>query len=335
MDSFAMDGGDVAVDPSGAFLLAVRTLPADALLALAGAVRPAVVAGAGMPGGSTGHVDDGGTHEALDLGREGGGGGVDAGGDGGGGGGGGVVGGFGLGDDVDLVGFEDLVGPGDADAATAGEGAAEALGGGPVADLARRRGFGVRVGLGGEGAVAEFVAALLAALPVVFFREAGFGEAHELVEDGEFELELDGVDHGFDGGFADVVIGELQPDEDDVHTDADAVDQEELQHDFPRHAVVDGPQESDGRGDVDGGDDEFLHAKARELDAFHDVELGCPVIRHGRVAPVRKDDCWDVQGAGVKDDHEKHDSKSALVADDEVKARVEHERLPRHHCHPS
>ena len=126
--------------------------------------------------------------------------------------------------------LEDLVGSGHADV-PAGEGPSDVFGGGPVADLAGRGGFRVRRRLRGEGAVAEFVAGvggLVATLPVIFLGEAGFGEAHELVEDGEFKLELDGVDHGFDGCFADVVICEFQSDEDNVHADAYAVDQQEL-----------------------------------------------------------------------------------------------------------
>ena len=200
----------------------------------------------------------------------------------GGGGGGGDVGGFAgfrerFRDDVYLLRFEDLfavvVRHGHA-VRGAGD---ETLGGGPLGGFAvgeRGAGFGV-VGQGGGAVAAELVGvvAMSAAVvvstgagavagEVVFFCETGFGEAHELVEDGEFELEFDGVDHGFYGGFADVVVGEFEADEDDVHADADAVDEEELEHHFAGHAVVDGAQEADGGDNVDGGDDEFLDAEA-------------------------------------------------------------------------
>ena len=99
--------------------------------------------------------------------------------------------------------------------------------------------------------------------------------------------------------------------------------------------MVDWSQESDGWHDVYGGDDKLLNAEACKLDAFHDVEFGRPIVGHGRVAPVRKDDRWDVQGAGIKDDHAEHISKSPLIADHEMKARVEHKGLPRNHCNPS
>ena len=135
--------------------------------------------------------------------------------------------------------LEDLIRPGHADV-PAGEGTSDTFGGGPVAGFARRSGFGIRCRLRGESAVAELVAGgLFAALPLVFLRETGLGEAHELVQHGEFKLELDGVDHGFDRRFADIIVGEFKADEDDVHADTDAVDQEQLEHYLSCHAVVD------------------------------------------------------------------------------------------------
>lgn len=91
----------------------------------------------------------------------------------------------------------------------------------------------------GVATVAKFVAVLSFAAPAIFLGEAGFSEAHELIEDGEFELEFDGVDHRFDGGFADILVGEFEADEDDVHADADGVDGDELDHYFAGHGVVD------------------------------------------------------------------------------------------------
>ncbi len=120
--------------------------------------------------------------------------------------------------------LEDLIGPSHADA-SAGEGPSQPFGGGPVADFTGWTCFGIRYRLRGESAVTEFVAGgLFAALPLVLFRESGLGKAHELIEHGEFELELDGVDHRFDRRFADIVIREFQADEDDVHADTDAID---------------------------------------------------------------------------------------------------------------
>lgn len=101
----------------------------------------------------------------------------------------------------------------------------------------------LRVGLCGQAAVLKFVASLYFTTAVlVFLREASLGETHQLIEDGEFEFELDGVDHGFAGGFTDVFAREFEADEDNVHTDTDAVDHDELEHHLPRHAVVDGAQ---------------------------------------------------------------------------------------------
>ena len=48
--------------------------------------------------------------------------------------------------------------------------------------------------------------------PAGAFGEAGFTETHELVKDGEFEFEFDGVDHGFDTGFGGVFCAEFKAD---------------------------------------------------------------------------------------------------------------------------
>lgn len=116
--------------------------------------------------------------------------------------------GFGLADDIDMVRLEDLFGVGDAHAGGAGEGAAQALGGGgPGADFALCGRNGFRVLFCGEGAVAEFVAALmLTASMLVFFCETGLCETHQLVEHGKLEFEFDGVHHRFDGRFANILV---------------------------------------------------------------------------------------------------------------------------------
>lgn len=82
-------------------------------------------------------------------------------------------------------------------------------------------------------------------------RQAGASKVHELIEHGEFELELNGVKHRLHRCFADVFVGVLEPDEDDVHAQTDGVDDDELDHDFPRTGVVDGSQQLDGTVDVD------------------------------------------------------------------------------------
>lgn len=48
--------------------------------------------------------------------------------------------------------------------------------------------------------------------PAGAFGEAGFTETHELVEDGEFEFEFDGVNHGFDTGFGGIFGAEFEAD---------------------------------------------------------------------------------------------------------------------------
>jgi len=78
-----------------------------------------------------------------------------------------------------------------------------------------------------------------------------------------------------------------------------------------------------------------LDAEAHELDPFHDVEFGRPEIGVVAVGAVGEDDGGDVQADGVDYYHPEDVSEGALVTDDEVEARVEHECLARYHAYPS
>lgn len=105
--------------------------------------------------------------------------------------------------------FEDLIRPSHVDA-PAGERTSYAFGGGPVVDFTGWSYFGIRCCLRRESTIAELVAGRwIAALPLIFLGETSFGEAHELIENGKFELQFNGVDHGFDGRFTNVVVCEL------------------------------------------------------------------------------------------------------------------------------
>ena len=104
-------------------------------------------------------------------------------------------------------------------------------------------GFGIE--FGDEAAIWHFLlmACHWSAGPVACtLGQAGAGEVHELIEHGELEFELDGVDHRLHRCFADVIVGVLEPYEDDVHAQTDGVDDNELDHDFPGVGMVDGSQ---------------------------------------------------------------------------------------------
>ena len=67
---FPVHGRHVAVDPSRTFFFTVGALSADLLLALAGALLPAVGICAGLPRWPTRHVYNRRAHQALHLGRD-------------------------------------------------------------------------------------------------------------------------------------------------------------------------------------------------------------------------------------------------------------------------
>ena len=151
------------------------------------------------------------------------------------------------------------------------------------------------------------------ALPgAALLRHARVRQAHELVEHGELELQLDGVQHGLEGRFADVVVRVFEPHQDGVHGEADAVDDDELDHDRAGARVVDGPEQADRVHDVDGADGELLDAEHRQLDPLHDVEDRRPLLPGAAVAADREHDRRRVQEDPVSDDHGEHQPQRSL-----------------------
>ena len=136
---------------------------------------------------------------------------------------------FGGGGDLDLLGLEDVFRVADRGLrGLAGEGSANGAGGCPGTWFARGRCVCLRVilvdGAGGARMLELVAAAVVLTLEMIFLGEAGLGEAHQLVEDSEFKLQLDAVYHGLHGRFTHVIVGELQAYQDNVHANTDAVD---------------------------------------------------------------------------------------------------------------
>lgn len=96
----------------------------------------------------------------------------------------------------------------------------------------------------------------------------------EFTKDGEFELEFDAVDDGFDHGFEDVEVAVFDDEKSQIQSDDDQVDGDELVHDFAFAAVGIEEEHADGFPDVEDGEDEFLQTEAGHLDLFHDVVAG-------------------------------------------------------------
>ena len=136
--------------------------------------------------------------------------------------------------------------------------------------------------------------------------DAGVGEGHELVEHGELEFELDAVDHRFQRRFDLVPVGVHHGQQDEVHGDDDQVDPDQLRHDFSRLAVVDGPQQLDGRVHVDGRDDELLHAESGHLKLLDDDEAMDEGLGFIRIGAVGQNGGGDVKTDRVHDDHRQH-----------------------------
>ena len=218
--------------------------------------------------------------------------------------------------------LEDLFGVSEAHASPR-EGSSKTLtsGCGPCTYFALCRHF--RIDFSGQGSIPEFVTcALLLAPELILLGETGFGQAHQLIQDCEFKFQLDCIDHGFNCGFADVIIREFETNEDNIHTDAYAIDCQKLYHHFPGHAVVDRAQKPDCGCNVDGRDDEFLDAEANELNSFHYVEFGRPELCIWRITAICEDDCRKMKCNCIENYHRENVAQSLLISDDEMKARI-------------
>ena len=188
--------------------------------------------------------------------------------------------------------------------------------------------------VGGEGRPGPELVCVVAARPVAVV-ETGLDETDELVEHGELELQLEGVEHGLDGRLAHVFVRVFQADQNDVHADAEGVDKDQLPHHPAGHAVRERFQDPDRGPEVDGGDDEFLDAESGQLDPFHHVEHAAPRRRIGRIAADGEDDRRYVQRKYVENDHPEDISCDPVVANHQVEPREEHECLTGDHADPS
>ena len=64
-------------------------------------------------------------------------------------------------------------------------------------------------------------------------------KSHELVQNSEFQLQLDAVNHGLESRFDVVNVGVLHCQEAHVHSNNDQIDPDQLHHDFTGPSVVD------------------------------------------------------------------------------------------------
>ncbi len=151
--------------------------------------------------------------------------------------------------------------------------------------------------------------------PAMTLRKPGCGHAHQLVQNGEFELQFDCIDHRFYRSLAYVLVGIFQTDQGDVHPYAAEIDEDELDHYCPRGAVVYRAEHTDSCPDIDGRDDGFLDAEAGQLDPLHDIEFTNPGVGIGRVAAVGEDDRRDMKSHDIEQDQKEKIAKNFLTPD--------------------
>lgn len=143
-------------------------------------------------------------------------------------------------------------------------------------------------------------------------------ERHELVEHGELQFQLDAVHHRFQSRFNLVEAGILHPKEHDVHGNDDGINPYQLHHHLSRPAMINRPQQLDGRVDVDARYDKLLDAERSHLQPFDPVEgIQVPFVV-GRIGPVGEDRRRNMEDDGINDDHSQNAPKHFLFSNHQV-----------------
>ena len=174
--------------------------------------------------------------------------------------------------------------------------------------------------------------------PAVTRRTAAGTEAvhlHDFIENGELERELDGVGQGLGSLFIDPFIDEDLANDSDVECYAQdvKVDEELLRMTHPFR--VSG-REPDHRGaDIYDGNDEFLEGEHDQLNALVNLEYCQPHAGSPLCAAEFLDSGRDLEEAEIHNDHDEYSAEDALVAHDEMQARIQHQALSGHHAPPS
>lgn len=143
----------------------------------------------------------------------------------------------------------------------------------------------------------------------------------ELVEDAEFELEFDAVDHALVGCLDVIETRVFEGEDRDVEGYDEDVDVDEVGHDLSTRLpanVAFGSQDADGLVDVQSRNEELLQEEDCDLDFLVDgvgVEVGIWV---GGVGAVDEDGDGDVTDYCVGYYHYKDESKFRGGSEDEV-----------------
>lgn len=166
---------------------------------------------------------------------------------------------------------------------------------------------------------------------------SGVHKRHQFAQHAKFELELDAVDGGFQGGLESVETDVFEDEEGDVQKDHDEVDGDEFVHDLVAMQFLLGPQpeQVDGLENVDASDENFLRAKPGEFHALHDIVafgdcrglyVDCAVGENRR---------GDNHGHSADDNQPEDPSQHGATLLDQMQARIEDKRLAGDHEIPT
>lgn len=161
-------------------------------------------------------------------------------------------------------------------------------------------------------------------------------DVDQFTEHGNLQLQLDAVDHPFQGRLDDVQIQKLHHEEADVHYDDQQVDAEELIHDLAAACFWTDLEQPDRLADVDSRENELLQAEAGHLDLLHHVIADDKaVVGTIKIRSVGDDGGRDVEADSIHDDHVLHSLEDFLIPGDQMQPRKQDDRLTGHHRIPS
>lgn len=194
---------------------------------------------------------------------------------------------------------------------------------------------GVREGRGVAVAAAARRLALVAGLVL----SSAARQLHEAVEDGELELQLDAVGERLVRDLVVVEVRKLESHNRDVENHHQDVDEDEvLQHATTRSFVSKAaahPQQLDGLVDVEARQHHLLQEEDDDLDALGNLIRLFEYLRVVRKRSVYQRDDHAVADDGVENDDPEDDPQASPVPQHQMQARPQHQRLTRHHEHPS
>lgn len=129
------------------------------------------------------------------------------------------------------------------------------------------------------------------------------GDVDQLAQHGDFQLELDAVERGLEGGLVDVKVHKLDDHQCDIHQDTGHVDRDQLDDGLATAAVAIQLEHAICLPNIESRNDHLLHAESRQLQLLHDIVASDRGVGVRVVGHVGENGGRDMQQEDVHNDH--------------------------------